>query len=40
MVRNPLSNEGDEVSNPSQGRKILHTAGQLSPCATTREKPV
>ena len=31
------SNEGDAGSIPSQGTKIPHAVGQLSPCAAKRE---
>ena len=39
MVKNLPSNAGDAGSIPGWGTKIPHAAGQLSPCATTREKP-
>ena len=39
MVKNLPSNAGDVGSIPGQGIKIPHAAGQLSPHATTREKP-
>ena len=39
MVKNLPSNAGDAGSNPGQGTKIPHAAGQLSPRSTTREKP-
>ena len=37
VVKNPPSNAGDAGSTPGQGTKIPHTAGQLSPRATTTE---
>ena len=37
MLKNLPSNTGDMGSIPSQGAKIPHATGQLSPCATTRE---
>ena len=37
MVKNLPSNAGDVGSIPSQGTKIPHATGQLSPCATTTE---
>ena len=37
MVKNPPSNAGDVCLIPSQGTKIPHAEGQLSPCATTTE---
>ena len=37
VVKNPLSNAGDEGSIPGWGIKIPHAAGQLSPCTTTTE---
>ena len=37
MVNNPPSNAGDVGLIPGGGTKIPHAAGQLSPCATTRE---
>ena len=40
MVKNLPSNAGEEGSIPSRGTKIPHAVGQLSPRATTREKPV
>ena len=39
MVKNPPSNAGDAGSILGQGTKIPHATGQLSPHATTREKP-
>ena len=39
MVKNLLSNAGVMGSIPDQGTKIPHATGQLSLCATTREKP-
>ena len=38
-VKNPSCCAGDAGSIPGQGTKIQHAAGQLSLCATTREKP-
>ena len=40
MVKNPPSNAGDSGFIPGQGTvsKILHAAGQLSPCTSTRQK--
>ena len=35
VVKSPPSNAGDVGSIPSQGTKILHVEGQLSPWATT-----
>ena len=40
MVKNPPSNAEDPGSIPGRGTKIPHATGQLSPCTTTREKPV
>ena len=40
VVKNPPTNAGDAGSIPGQGTKIPRAAGQLSLCATTREKPV
>ena len=37
VVKNPSCNAEDAGSIPGQGNKIPHAAGQLSPCATTRE---
>ena len=37
MVKNPPSNAGDEGLIPGLGSKIPRAAGQLNPCATTRE---
>ena len=37
VVKNPLSKAGNMGSNTSQGTKILHAAGQLSPHATVKE---
>ena len=37
VVKNLPSNAGDTGSIPGWGTKIPHTAGQLSPCATTIE---
>ena len=37
VVKNPPSNAGDAGSIPSQGTKIPHAAGQLSPRAATTE---
>ena len=37
VVKNPPSNEGDTGSILGQGTKLPHAAGQLSPCAATRE---
>ena len=37
VVKNLPSNAGDAGSILGQGTKIPHVAGQLSPCATTRE---
>ena len=39
VVKNPPSNAGDVGSIPGWGTKIPRAAGQLSLCATTREKP-
>ena len=39
MLKNPPSNAGDVDSILDQGTKIPYAAGQLSPRATTREKP-
>ena len=36
-LKNLPPNTGDRGSIPSQGTKIPHATGQLSPCATTRE---
>ena len=38
MVKNLPSNAGDESSTPSQGTKIPHAEGPLSPRATTTEQ--
>ena len=38
VVKNPPYKAGDVGSIPGQGTKIPHAAGQLSPCATTRER--
>ena len=40
MVKNPPSNAGDVCLILSQGTEIPCARGQLSPCATTREKLV
>ena len=40
LVRNLPFNAGDAGSIPGQGTKIPDAAGQLSPHATTREKPI
>ena len=40
VVKNPPSNAGDVGSIPGRGTKIPHATRQLSPHATTREKPV
>ena len=37
MIKNPPSNAGDAGSIPSQGIKIPHAVGQLSPRITTTE---
>ena len=37
VVKNPPYNAGDAGLIPGLGTKILHAAGQLSPCATTTE---
>ena len=37
VVKNLPYNAEDAGSIPGQGTKILHAAGQLSPCATTTE---
>ena len=37
VVKNPPSSAGNAGLIPGQGTKIPHAAGQLSPCATTRE---
>ena len=37
VVKNLPSNVGDTGSNPGQGTKIPHAAGQLSPCTATTE---
>ena len=37
VVKNPPSNAGDAGLIPGQGTKTPHTAGQLSPDATTTE---
>ena len=37
MVKNPPSNAGDVGLIPSQGTKIPHATGQLSPHAATTE---
>ena len=39
VVENPPSSAGDMGSTPGRGAKIPCATGQLSPCATTREKP-
>ena len=39
VVKNLPSNAGDAGSIPGGGTKIPCATGQLSPCATTREKP-
>ena len=39
VVKNPPSNAGDIGSIPDQGTKIPHAARQLSPWATSTEKP-
>ena len=39
VVKTPLLNTGDKGSIPGQGTKIPHAEGQLSPHATSREKP-
>ena len=39
VVKSPSCNAGKAGSIPGQGTKIQHAAGQLSPRATTREKP-
>ena len=39
MVKNWSCNAGDAGSIPGRGTKIPHAAEQLSPRATTREKP-
>ena len=39
LVKNLHSNAADAGSIPGWGTKIPHAAGQLSPCATAREKP-
>ena len=39
-LKNPPSNAGDMGSILDQGTKIPYAAGQLSPLATTREKPM
>ena len=39
VVKNPLFNAGDAGLIAGGGTKIPHAAGQLSPGATTREKP-
>ena len=36
VVKNPLSNAGDEGLIPGQGTKIPHALGQLTLCAATR----
>ena len=38
VVKNSPSNAGDVGLIPGWGTKIPHAAGQLSPCAATREK--
>ena len=38
--KNPPSNAGDAGLIPGWGTKIPHAKGQLSPHATTREKPL
>ena len=37
VVKNLLSNAGDTDLIPSQGTKIPHAMGQLSPCVTTTD---
>ena len=37
VVKNPPSNAGDAGSIPGQETKILHSAGQRSPCTVTTE---
>ena len=39
MVKSQSCNAEDAGSIPGQGTKIPRATGQLSPCATTREKP-
>ena len=39
VVKNPPSNAGDVGSIPGRRTKIPHAAEQLSPRASTREKP-
>ena len=39
MVKNLPSNAGDASSIPGQGTKIPHAVEQLSPRASTGEKP-
>ena len=39
VVKNLHCNPGDVGLISGQGTKIPHAMGQLSPCATTREKP-
>ena len=39
VVKNPLANAGDQGLFLGWGTKIPHVSGQLSLCATTREKP-
>ena len=38
MVKKLSSNAGDTGLTPGWGTKTPHAVGQLSPCATTREK--
>ena len=40
VVKNPSCNAGDAGSIPGRGTKIPHAVGQLSLCASPREKPV
>ena len=40
MVKNPPFNAGDVGSIPSQGTKIPHAMGQLSPHTATTEAQV
>ena len=39
VVKNPCCNAGDAGLIPGRETKVPHAAGQLNPCATTREKP-
>ena len=39
MVKNPPSHAGDKGSILSQGTKISHATGQLSPHSATRQSP-